>query len=114
MRRTLRAALDRLSTLWRRASALLSERRARQAGPAPTAPAEDAVFLEHVSEALRRIEAPGEAPAEPPARNGAVGVLPAAAAWFRRLRERMRRHEDAIIAAVLVVGIIVMVIHWVR
>ena len=83
-------------------------------GGAPHRPRpEDAAFLDEVSETLRRIETSGEPAAAPAPRPAPVaGRLEAAAAWLRRLREAIRRHEDALLAAVLLAGILAMVIHW--
>jgi hypothetical protein len=88
--------------------------RGRAAGPGPggaTQPPrpEDAAFLTEVSETLRRIETPG-GPAVAPA--PAAGRLKAARASLRRLREAIRRHEDVLLAAALLAGILAMVVHW--
>lgn len=121
MRRMLEGALRGLTaaSVWaaRRARSLrarVGASRGRAAGSGPggaTQPPrpEDAAFLTEVSETLRRIEAPGGPAAAPaPAAGLPKGALPS----LRRLREAIRRHEDALLAAALLAGILAMVVHW--
>ena len=124
MRRMLERALGSLTaaSIWaaRKARLLRTRvremaRRGRTAGSGPgTAPRpEDAAFLNEVSETLRRIETSGDPAAAPPHRAPPLMArLRAAAGWLRRLREPIRRHEDVLLAAALLLGILAMVIHW--
>ncbi len=115
MPRTLEAAVRRAArALGTRLRALLHRSRpggspsAASPRPAP----EDAAFLSEVSETLRRLGASGDPAPPPPAPATAGARLRSAAAWLRRLREPIRRNEDAILAAVLLLGILIMVAHW--
>lgn len=103
----LRSLRTRVTALVRRGRATGSDR-----GSAPQPDPENAAFLNEVSETLRRIETSGdrEAPSPGPAPGG--GRLRSAAVWLARLREGIRRKEDALLAAAILLGILVMVAHW--
>ncbi len=76
-------------------------------------PAGDTAFLDEVKEALRNIAAPGEPTPEHRSRAAPLGeVLGAVATRLRRLRELIQRHWDAFLAAALLAGILILVIHW--
>ncbi len=121
MRRTLETAVrgPARALAWgaRAARSLLAlARRRRGDGPrasaTPRPDPEDAAFLNEVSETLRRLEVSGESGPPPPGSATARGRLRSAAAWLRRLREPLRRNEDVLLAAALLLGILVMVAHW--
>ncbi len=91
-------------------------RRGRNGGPRSTASAlpdpDNTAFLNEVSETLRRLETSGDPPS--PAADPAPvrSRLASAMARLGRLREPLRRHEDILLAAALLLGILVMVAHW--
>jgi hypothetical protein len=78
-----------------------------------TQPAGDTAFLNEVKEPPRNIEPPGEPTAEHHSRAAPLGIgLGTVATRFRRLRELVHRHWDALLAAALLAGILILVIHW--
>jgi len=107
---SLRAARKARSLRVRMGGAARRDRSDGSGDPRPRP--EDAAFLGQVSETLSRLEVPGE-PGDAPPSSGPAGASTASAApWPRRWLERVRRHEDVLLAAALIVGILLMVIHW--
>ena len=119
-----RGLLLRAAAALRRAAAALA-RRARGSAPgsggetppaSPAAGEDQAAFLEHVRDTLLDLSAgPAQAPPESaPRARRAVDGLRAGLKRFATLLQPARRHEDVVLALALLVGIAVMILHWVR
>jgi hypothetical protein len=121
-----RGILLRAAVALRRTAAALA-RRARgsesdpgREGEAPASappPGEDGgAFLEHVRDTLLHLSTrPAETPPRPaPRAPGAFAGLRAGLRRLAALLEPVRRHEDVVLALALLVGIAVMILHWVR
>lgn len=120
-----RGLLLRAAVALRRVAAALARRargsdsgpgREGEPRPASPPPGEDGAFLEHVRDALLDVSAgPAEAPPRPAQRaRQAVARLRAVLKGAASFLEPVRRHEDVVLALALLVGIAVMILHWVR
>ncbi|HZY02787.1 MAG TPA: hypothetical protein VFF02_04760 [Anaeromyxobacteraceae bacterium] len=120
LRASTRPLLIRAAAALRRAGAALARRarapgRARPEAPGPSPAGEgDGAFLTQVKETLLEISAgPEAAPVPgPTAPQGGTGRR----ARMRRLAallEPVRRHEDLVLVVVLLLGIAMMILHWV-
>lgn len=116
LRSSARALLLRAAAALRRAGAALARRERGRPGqaPGPAASAEGHAFLDQVRGTLADISAGADGATPGPA-PGADPTGPRS--WRRRLGallEPVRRHEDVVLAVALLVGIAVMILHWVR
>jgi hypothetical protein len=128
-----RGLLLRAAVALRQAAAALARRargpdpgpgRQGVAHPASPPPGEDGgAFLEHVRDTLLDLSTrPPEAPPRPaearprpaPRAPGTAAGLRAGLRRLAALLEPVRRHEDVVLAVALLVGIAVMILHWVR
>ncbi len=129
MRRVLSRLLEGLASATRRSAVTLRRVSTvlRERIPAPeqsgSPAAQGDAETPHRSGGAPRLEGAAEGPPDAVAPADLISrrrFAKAGAGWrdlvahLRRIREPVRDHEDAILAAALLVGILIMVIHWVR